>query len=230
MSTAQTLINSAFSKCGALAAGEVPNGTDSVDALATLNQMLESWRLEGLMAFATLETDIAWAGAVPVKTIGTGGAVNITRPVGIDHAIWSDAYGNLSAISIIEADRWLTIYPANQQSIPEYLYYETSHPLGILHLWPVPNLDGTLKILSRTPIGNLELGDTILLPPGYERAIIYNLGVELSVDYGSPLNQITIAIATESKAAIKRQNLKVGTLSMPTGVPGIRPHRSIING
>lgn len=89
-------------------------------------------------------------------------------------------------------------------------------------LWPVPNSTYSLHIVTWTTIASLAtLSTAIALPQGYERALAYNLAVEIAPEVArtvivSPLSSspridreasLTVKnIAIESKAAIKRAN------------------------
>jgi len=53
--TALDLITGALRNIGALEAAEIPNATDSADALQVLNDMLESWSLDKLFIFSSTE-------------------------------------------------------------------------------------------------------------------------------------------------------------------------------
>lgn len=53
-----------------------------------------------------------------------------------------------------------------------------------------------------------SVNDEIELPPGYERALRYNLAVELYPEYGKEPPASIYSAAQESKAAIKRMNIK----------------------
>ena len=52
MTTAAQIINTSLHRLGVLAEGEAPTGQQADDALDTLNDMIESWSLEGLMLLA----------------------------------------------------------------------------------------------------------------------------------------------------------------------------------
>ena len=51
MTTALQLVTSALRKIGAVAAGEAPDANEQSDALAALNQLIESWNLQGLALY-----------------------------------------------------------------------------------------------------------------------------------------------------------------------------------
>ena len=52
----------------------------------------------------------------------------------------------------------------------------------------------------------LGLTDLLSVPPGYLRALRYNLAIESASDFGVVPSPVTIAIAKESKAVIAQGN------------------------
>jgi len=220
MATATTLISAALRKLGVLAAGETLQGNDAVDALEAFNGMLESWRLEGLMSHASTFQNVSWAAAVPSKTIGSGGDVSATRPVDVLAAVWE--VNNVTyPIDLIDGTDWLELDPDDLTGTPECLFFDAAYPLGVLKIWPIPDNAGTLKIQSPYPFAAYALGDTISLPPGLERAITYNLAIELAPEYQIEPSQVVVALARDSKADVKRNNLKVPRLKLPQNLPGM---------
>jgi hypothetical protein len=79
--------------------------------------------------------------------------------------------------------------------------------LGV-NLYPVPTAAHSLVAYSLKPLTALAAADTLSLPPGYTRAIRYNLAMELAPEYGKQVDQILMGIASEAKADLKRSNIE----------------------
>jgi hypothetical protein len=61
-------INGALRVLGILAEGETPSAATSQDALAALNQMIDSWNTERLSVFATQDQVFSWTPGARTKT------------------------------------------------------------------------------------------------------------------------------------------------------------------
>ena len=97
---------------------------------------------------------------------------------------------------------------------PQYLY-----PYVVLNFWPVPSVAGNVIVWSWKPLSSIATLTTALsVPPGYLRALRYNLGVELAPEYGRQLDPVVIENAVESKASIKRMNTPITLMGIDQGV------------
>jgi hypothetical protein len=109
---------------------------------------------------------------------------------------------------LVDQERWFSIADKSSDSdLPIFAYYEPTLPTGTLLLWPVPNAIHSLHIVTWVPVSSLAaLSTTIALPQGYERALTYNLAIEIAPEFGKEAPGSVQQIAMESKAAIKRAN------------------------
>ena len=91
MATLQKLVDSSLRLIGVLGSGESPSGAEGADALQVFNDMLETWRLDGLLAYSMdrqVFTDIVVEQSE--YSIGASGADwQLERPVKIEAASWS---------------------------------------------------------------------------------------------------------------------------------------------
>jgi hypothetical protein len=86
MTTANDQINGAMRLLGVLAEGETPSAATSQDALAALNQMIDSWNTERLSVFSTQDQVKTWLPNSISNTLGPTGTLVGTRPILIDDA------------------------------------------------------------------------------------------------------------------------------------------------
>lgn len=207
--TVQAILTAAFRKCGVLTMNETPTADMSNDALAAMNDMLASWSLEEMSCYAraweTFNLTAGLGGKTTPYTIGVGANFNTARPINI-----AAAYVTLGGvdypIDVISDEIYNNqVNVKDLSGIPEWLNLDNSYPVGNIRLFPVPSSAYPLFILSEKPLTSYALGATVDLPPGWERAIIFNLPAEIAGDYGTDVPQSVTTVAVASKAAIQRQ-------------------------
>ena len=219
MATAQTVIDRALRLIGAIASGESPTSAESADGLVALNAMISSWQTEKLNVYAFVDTPFTLVNADSSYTVGPGGNFALTpRPSKIEQ-VYVRANSIDYPVELIDYEKWNSIPDKTSSSdIPIYAYYEPTLATGTLQLWPVPNTAYSLHIVTWTTLAELAaVGTTITLPQGYERALAYNLAIEVASEYEKQPSQSVVAIASESKASIKRANNRPMLMSSELG-------------
>ena len=190
--------------------------------LAVLNSMMESWSLERLMCYQIVEESKALTTSDGTYTIGSGGDWDTTRPTRIvDPCFVRDSSSNDYPVKVINAEAYgrITLKTVDG-SYPQYLFYDAAYVsgLGTIYLWPEPSASLTLYINSWKQLQTFALiSTTVVLPPGYQRAIESNLAIDLAAGYRS-VSQEVIKIARESKAAIMSVNLPDTFMRLDVGV------------
>lgn len=214
MATARKLIKKAMQKGGILSKGSEPDASELTDGLDSLNTMLASWANDSLLVYARVREDFMLSSGVEGSTIGSGGTFDTARPVNILQAyvsIGGVKYNDLDIISDVEYQRVRT--EIGLLGTPVYLNYDNGFPLGTIRLYPAPSSAYTITLLSEKPLTALTLDTEISYPPGWERAIIYNLAREVVGEYGQQLDALSLAIATESLNSIKTNVAKNTSMS-----------------
>jgi hypothetical protein len=182
------------------------------DALDSLNLMIDSWANESLMLHhITSETFTLTAGLNP-HTIGTGGTFNTDRPTDIQ--AMTVKVGNVDLpVTLLDYDDYAVIKLKTLQNLyPQYAYYEPTYPLGTLWLYPVPSQASSITIYSEKPLTQFaNLTSTFSLPPGYAKAMKFNLAVDIAPEYQTEPGQSVVGQAVVTKALIKRKNKKLLT-------------------
>lgn len=209
MATARDLINNSLRLIGAIATGETPSADEANDGLIALNNLVDSWSNEKLLIYNIVREEFSLTGGQQAYTIGATGNFATSRPLKIESASLevqgSDPYE--CPINIVDYDEWSRIASKEvTSSIPHTMYIEGTFPNETINLWPVPSEANKVVLYSRKPLTNFTINTEIVLPPGYMRALVYNLALEIAPEYGKePLSSV-VNSAMEAKENIKRTN------------------------
>ncbi len=93
---------------------------------------------------------------------------------------------------------------------PTVGWYNNVYPYGLLNVYQAPGQAAELHLFTDTLLANLALSDVMQMPPGYARALIWNLALELWPEYWG-IQDVPANIkkrAHESLAAIKSINME----------------------
>ncbi len=188
-------------KIGVLTKSETPDADEAADGLVSLNALLSSWSNESLLVYSRVTESFTLSGGTGSYTIGTGQTLSTTRPVKIIEAHTSDGSTD-THMDIISDEVYNTIPVKTSQGIPEFLNFSNAYPAATIRLYPVPGAAYTLTLVSEKPLVTLALTDTLSLPAGWERALTYNLALEMAPEYGVQADPLIVATAREAKGAI----------------------------
>ncbi len=208
MTTALQLVTSSLRKLGAVAAGESPDADEQSDALAALNQIVESWNLKGLALFRRENAAYTLAPSQQAYSVGSGADFDGARPITL-HSAFVTRGGIDYPLAVLTQEQWNDILQKSTQSeIPEGVYYEPTFPDGTLRFWPVPLEALTVTLAIDMQLAAVaDINDALSFPPGYERALLYALAVDLAPEYPAvTLSQTVIDAANDALADIKRAN------------------------
>lgn len=202
--SALNIITSAAKKIGVVFKSEALDADEANDGLISLNDMLDTWSNDDLATVSdTLESFPLTTAAS--YTIGVGGNFNTVRPINISSVVVR--VGNIDyTLDPITLDQYQEdiALKSIQSPIPKFYNYDNGYPLGTFRIYYVPN-GGTLYLQSSKPLSNISALTTIIdLPPGWKRALIYNLAIELAPEYGAEVSAIVQQNAKTSLGAIKR--------------------------
>ncbi len=217
MTTASDIITRSLKALGYTGATESLSAADANDGLVAFNALMDSWSNETLYSYIVLERSFPLAVNTASYTIGPGGVVNTTRPLNIVQAYIRDTNSNDFLLTIQSRDRWNEIGNKGAlitSQIPTDLFYDPQYPLGVINIFPTPLLPYTLFYDSQqNQVSSTALTTPISMPPGYERAYVLNLALELEAQ-GFPClldDKAYLRLtnnASDAKAAIKRTNIQ----------------------
>jgi len=208
--TAQELINAAAYAAGILGQADAALTTaDSALALGILQRMLDSWSVDGLMVYALTEETITLTAADGSYT--TANLSTATRPMDVR----SDGFVRMTSgvdypLRRITRSQWNTIGTKTTQGIPEVFLYEPAMTAGTFEFYPVPS-EAMVAYLNcqRALTGTLSGGTSVATPPGYDKAIVTNLAVELGFGgFGAQPTQSLVLAARESKMLLENMNYR----------------------
>lgn len=181
------------------------------DGLTALNSLLDSLSNEDLTCYTVRETAFTLSIGVSSYTVGSGATINISRPQQIIQAYLQDSGGNNYMFNLRTRDWWNMI--GNRSSIitsqiPTDMFYDPSHPNGVIAVWPWPLVAYQVFFDSYQPLANLStLTETVSFPSGYDRMMVFNLAAEIATQAGVAPPDNVMRIASDSMASIKRINV-----------------------
>lgn len=231
--TAGDQINRALRLLGVLAEGETPSAATSQDALAALNQMIDSWNTERLSVYATQDQVFSWPAGEIRRTLGPTGDFVGNRPVLLDDATYYRAPSGVSyGIKFINQDQYNGIAVKTATStFPQVIFVNETFPDVEMYVYPKPTQDLEWHFISVQELTQPALLSTTLsFPPGYMRAFAYNLAMEIAPEFGVEPSPQVQRIAMTSKRNLKRVNSPNDIMSMPYGVVANRQRFNIYSG
>lgn len=225
MTTANTLISDALKEINVLAEGDTPTASMANDALRALNRLAQKFSNNQDFAYFPSQIDYALNGVVnPITghqsfTIGPTGDVIAQRPIKLEWAV-VDRQGITYPVQIIDFMKWDSIvYKAVSGANTVSVWYEGNMPNGTVHCWPVAS-GCTLRLRVINVVAEFpDLVTDVVLPPGYEEALMKNLAVHIAPQY--PAGVLQPLTQQQAKAALRyinRTNNAIPTLAIDNNV------------
>lgn len=219
------LFRAALRKCGGiLAEGETPSAELMQDTRMAFNVMLDSWSTESLSVFTTQDQEFTWPANTISRTIGATGDLAGNRPIKISDAThFVDPGSGISYPLVgINEDEYMGIaLKTATSSYPQAYFASMDMPNMTLYLYPVPTQAITLHLISVTELTQMDdLATSIMFPPGYQRAFIFNLACEVCAELGMEPPPTTKRLAMASKRDLKRINSPGDIMGFPSALLG----------
>ena len=223
MATVQDLVTRSLKELGVLSEGDTPTAAAALDALEALNSLVDQWKAERLEIYSITRTTWTIVSGTGAYTLGTGGTINVARPVYVENVAYQDTSPTLTTeypMSSLTDDAYQGLVLKTETSpFPQAWYLNPTYPLSTLTLWPTPT-SSTLQGVLYAPaaVQNFAgLSTTVDLPPAYSRMLVKNLALELAPSYlyERPPNPLLMEQARDSKAAVKRSNQRLQDLQFP---------------
>jgi hypothetical protein len=232
--TAGDQINRALRLLGVLAEGETSSAEVSQDSLTALDQMIDSWNTERLSVFSTQDQTFTWPAGQINRTLGPTGNFVGNRPVLLDDATYyRDPGTNVSyGIKFINQQQYNGIAVKTVTSTyPQVIFVNMTYPDVDMYIYPRPTRDLEWHFISVQQLTTpATLATNILFPPGYLRAFVFNLAMEIAPEFGVEPSPQVRRIAMTSKRNIKRINNPDDVMSMPYAIVSSRQRFNIFAG
>jgi len=224
--TVLDVVTGALQEIGVLAPEEVPTLSDATVGLRALNDLVDQWAAEKLQSYTVTRTTWTIVSLTRDYTVGTGGDVNIARPVYIEHVNFEDTTPTTPIereLNLLTEDAWSRIpHHTLESPFPTSWYYNPTFPLGTLSFWPTPTDSNLLGVIyAVTAVAEFAATSTaVALPPGYRRMIVKNLAADLCSSFEREPTPSLIRDADESKGVVKRANKRLMDMSIEIGALG----------
>ena len=234
MTTANDQINGALRLLGVLAEGETPSAATSQDALAAMQQMIDSWNTERLAVFSTQDQVFSWPPGVYERTLGPTGNFVGNRPILVeDSTYFKDPASGISyGLKMINQQQYNGIAVKTVTSTyPQVMWVNMTYPDITMTVYPVPTKVLEFHIVSVQELTSpVNLSTNLAFPPGYLRAFKYNLACEFAPEFGVEPSPTVSRVAMTSKRNLKRINNPDDIMSIPYSIVGTRQRFNIFAG
>jgi len=205
--SANDIIERSMVKARIISPGEAIPAGKSAQIYAELNDLIESWALEKLMVVADVLESFAFVVGQAEYTYGTGGDFNSARPIKIKDESFVRSGGIDYPITLKTMDVYRRQSNKAVGARPEIMSYNPEYPLSKMFFWPTPSATDSIYLrVTKTMTGFADLTTKVSLEPGYSRAIISNLAIEISPNFGKKVSKELAFLAEQAKAAIKSNN------------------------
>jgi hypothetical protein len=217
MATALEIIESAMGKLGLFGPGDVVSAEDGDVCLQRLNALVDAWENEGLFAYTTTDTIFTLPANTSSRTIGPSMQINMVRPVkilmgsfcrvdNIDYRLTPIGESEYNNISLKSTQGSVT---------PSVCFYDGGTPTGIVYFWPISSVSVEVHLITPESGGTAtDLTTSYVFPPGYQRALEYNLALEIAHDFDQKPTPMVMGAAANAKRSLKRTNSRVPQLDM----------------
>lgn len=195
-----------------------PSAEDNSIYLEGLNMMLDGWGANAANIYVNTKEELTLVASQGTYTLGPSGDLNSARPESIVTVYFQDSTNDQDIfVKPITEPEYDDLTDKTVEGRPFKWFLAPEYPQAKLYLYPVPDGADKLKITSRKPFTAVTASDSFTLPPGYDKALKFNLAAEMAPEDGIAADPKIEAVARESLNDVKRKNTK--PLRMVTDVP-----------
>lgn len=205
-----------------IANGETPKAAYLATCMRRYNMILDTWKAQLSMIYQLKRELLATVANQASYTIGPGGNWNIARPEVINGAGFVNTAVNPAQpletpMSIYVDEEWQAIGLKTQTStVPWSIWYETTFPLGTIHVNPVPTVVAQVALYVPTPMTEAATLATVLyMPPGYRALSVYAVARDIASSFERTVSRDLNDKYKAALTVVKRGNAKPMKLWMP---------------
>mgnify|MGYP001469285395 CR=1 FL=1 len=177
------------------------------ELIPAMNRMLASWSVDGHKIFTTSIATYSLVASQKIHTIGPGADFDAPRPLYIKSAniLFPTSPVVRRPISIVDDDQWRTIRVQDIPGAPPTtLYYDSGlddNGWASIYLKPQAPAGYSLELYTWQALKAdfSDVNDAVILPPGYEDAIVYNFALKTASLYPHECKVDPIAHAEAQK-------------------------------
>lgn len=226
--TPADFVRKALTTIGVISDGETPSASQMADGLSSLKAMISSWSVEGLLIYQVVREAFPLIANQQSYDVGPNGDFDTQKPLELYRCAVQLSSGQELPVSILTLDRWANISSKDQKAnYPTQAFPNNGAAFLNLSVWPIPDQVSNLVLYSGKKISNISNANTQLeLPDGYDLAIQFNLAFLLATEYGRAMSPEAVKIAADSKAIIKRVNIRnTKSIEMISDAAGLSSRR-----
>ena len=186
--------------------------------LATLNSMLDSWRIDKLLVYRIVESTFTLQVGFDTYTIGAGGNFNVERPDKLEDTCFIMYQNTQYPVSVVDEATLTAQQTQAQTQMPRMIYLDPAFPLANVFFDYTPDKAYEFHLKTWSSLQQFTtISDVHALPSGYQRALESNFAMEAAAGYITAPSEV-VRIAKESKTKIAQQNRRITYLTLDPGV------------
>lgn len=219
--SAQSFILSALRLVGSLRSGQGLSQAELTDCQQVLNDMLDAWSSQKRTIFVVSRTTLdqnqkAFNLKAGQQTYTLGNAIGnedflLPRPPRLERVSVMYSASQQTPVELpmdmYDDTQWQGVANKSTQSLlPQVCYAETGFPDISLNFWPVPTQANPVVLYLWNSLQQFpDLTSQFSFPPGYARALRFNLAVDLAAEFPADLTKFSLV---KERAAVYRSEIE----------------------
>ncbi len=231
--TARSVITGALRSLGVADGSAPPTAEDMQTGYDALRELVDNWSLQSLTSLLQERTvfplvasqqDYTIGPAALTPNISTGTAARPLELVAAGLMLGSTTPRLEIPMAVFTETQWQGLAIKTLSGIrPTVVSYTPTDPLGLITVWPVPSAISDVVLYTALLVPNFtSLSASYVCPPGYAKALRFNLAKVLVSDFAVPelVETRVTREADQSLADVKRNNVQIGDLEIDAALTG----------